>query len=76
MVNLYILDYSVRMEFLITFLIALAIACLLCWAVNQLGSMLPGPLPRIIQVFVVVIFCIWLLTNIPGLLGHGHFIYN
>lgn len=62
------------MDFLITFLIAIAIVCVICWAVQQLASMLPGPLPKIIQVFVVVIFCIWLLTNIPGLIGHEHFL--
>lgn len=62
---------DVNMPF--TFLIGLAIVGVVCWAVGQLSQYLPGPLPVIIRVFVVLIFCLWLLGWFSGgPIWHGH----
>lgn len=54
------------------FLILLVFVIVICWAVRSLAQYLPGPLPVIIQVFVVLIACAVLL-NMVGSFNGSHF---
>jgi len=53
--------------------VALAFMGVAVWAVRALAQYLPGPLPVIITVFIVLICCIWILNMIGGFGGDfGH----
>lgn len=59
--------------FIFQILVAIAIVGVICWAIRALAAYLPGPLPVVIQVFVVLFFCLWLLSLFGGF-GEGGFI--
>lgn len=65
------MEITVDLTIVFQFLILLAFVIVICWAVRSLAQYLPGPLPVIIQVFVVLIACVVLLNMVGGFEG-GH----
>lgn len=47
-------------------LVAVVIVCAVCGLVFYLGTLLPAPFGRIVQIVAVVIAIIWLLLQLPG----------
>jgi hypothetical protein len=53
-------------HFLIQIIIGLLVAGVLCFCVQRLASLFPPPIPMIIQVVIVLVFCVWLLDAFSG----------
>jgi biotin transporter BioY len=62
----------VDINFLVTLIVLLVVVGMLLWCVQRIPG-LPGPIPIVIQILIVLVFALYILDHLGTFSGHsGH----